>query len=168
MRKVPGVDMTSGSLGQGLSAALGMALAARFQGKDFRVYALVGDGESQEGQIWEAAMAAAHFRVDNLIAILDYNGVQLDGRVADIMSLEPVADKWRAFGWSVIDCPDGHDIRALLDSLEAAQAVTGKPAIVIAHTIKGKGVGFMENQAAWHGVSDASRLPAAVEEVRRI
>lgn len=168
MRKVPGVDMTSGSLGQGLSAALGMALAARFQRKDFRVYALLGDGEIQEGQIWEAAMAAAHFRADNLTAILDFNGVQLDGRVQEIMGIEPVADKWRAFGWKVIDCSDGHSIPQLLESLERAKAVSGRPSIVIAHTVKGKGVSFMENQAAWHGVSDASRLPAAVEEVQRL
>lgn len=168
MRKVAGVDMSTGSLGQGLSAALGMALAAGLQGLSFRVYALLGDGEIQEGQIWEAAMAAAHFRVDNLTAILDFNRVQLDGRVSDIMGVEPVADKWQAFGWEVIDCPDGHDVEQLLHAFDAAHKVRGKPAIIVAHTVKGKGVSFMENLADWHGVSDASRLPAAVDEVNRL
>ncbi len=165
MNKVPGVDMSTGSLGQGLSAALGMALAARCRNKDFHVYALLGDGEIQEGQIWEAAMAAAHFHVDNLTAILDYNGVQLDGFVSDILSIEPVSDKWRAFGWHVIECSDGHDIVRLLTAIEAAQQVRGQPAIIIAHTVKGKGVSFMENSAAWHGVSDPARLADALAEV---
>ena len=165
MRKVPGVDMSTGSLGQGLSAALGMALAARMLGRSYRAYALLGDGESQEGQIWEAAMAAHHFRVDNLTAILDYNRVQLDGPVSEIMEVEPVADKWCAFGWEVIDCPDGHSIPQLLQAFERARAVAGRPAIIIAHTVKGKGVSFMEHQAAWHGVSDPARLSEAVKEV---
>lgn len=168
MRKIPGVDMTTGSLGQGLSAAVGMALAARFQARDFRVYALLGDGEIQEGQIWEAAMAAAHFRVENLTAILDYNRVQLDGNVADIMGVEPVAKKWCAFGWEVVDCPDGHSVRQVLEAIEVARQVRGRPAIVIASTVKGKGVSFMEHQSSWHGVSDAARLPEAVEEVSRL
>ena len=167
MRKTPGVDMTSGSLGQGLSAALGMALAARYLGRCYRVYALLGDGEIQEGQVWEAAMAAAHLRVDNLTAILDYNRVQLDGPVGEIMEVEPVADKWRAFGWRAISCPDGHSFPQLLEAIEEARATRGRPSIIIAHTVKGKGVSFMENQSAWHGVSDPSRLPEALEEVRR-
>jgi len=165
MRKVPGVDMSSGSLGQGLSAALGMALAARYLGRSYRTYVLLGDGECQEGQIWEAAMAAAHWKVDNLTAILDYNRVQLDGPVGDIMELEPLAAKWQAFGWEVIDCPDGHSIGGLLHALEVARTVQGRPAIIIARTVKGKGVSFMEHQAAWHGVSDPSRLPEAVRDV---
>jgi transketolase len=168
MRKTPGVDMTTGSLGQGLSAALGMALAAGCMGKDFRVYALLGDGEIQEGQIWEAAMAASHFRAGNLIAILDYNDVQLDGKVSEIMPIEPVGEKWRAFGWEVIVCPDGHSIPHLLEAFDRAISVQRKPAIIIAHTIKGKGVSFMENQASWHGVSNPALLPAAVEEIRQL
>ena len=165
MRKVPGVDMTSGSLGQGLSAALGMALAARYLGRSYRVYVLLGDGEIQEGQIWEAAMAASHWRVDNLTAILDYNRVQLDGTLSEIMEVEPVAAKWDAFGWHVIDCADGHSIPQLLEAFDRARTVVGRPAIIIAHTVKGKGVSFMEGQAAWHGVSDPSRLPEALREV---
>lgn len=168
MRKTSGVDMTTGSLGQGLSAALGMALAARCQGKDYRVYSLLGDGEIQEGQIWEAAMAASHYQVDNLTAILDYNRVQLDGNVSEIMEIEPVIDKWRAFGWETIMCTDGHDVRQVLEAFDAARAIRRRPAIIIAHTIKGKGVSFMEHQAIWHGVSDPTRLPAAVEEVHRL
>ena len=167
MRKVPGVDISSGSLGQGLSAALGMALAARYLNKSYHVYALLGDGENQEGQIWEAAMAAAYWKVDNLTAILDYNRVQLDGPVGEIMEVEPIADKWCAFGWVTIDCPDGHSIPQLLEAFSKARDVKGRPAIIIAHTVKGKGVSFMEHQAAWHGVSDPSRLPEAVKEVCR-
>ncbi|OIO97880.1 MAG: transketolase [Anaerolineae bacterium CG2_30_64_16] len=168
MRKAPGVDMSSGSLGQGLSAAIGMALAARYHAKDYRSYVLLGDGEIQEGQIWEAAMAAPHFQLDNLTAILDLNGVQLDGNVADIMPIDPVVDKWQAFGWHTIECADGHDIEQLLTAFDAAQAVKSRPAIIIAHTVKGKGVSFMEHQATWHGVSDPDRLPAALEEVTRL
>jgi len=166
MKRVPGVDMSTGSLGQGLSAALGMALAARCRKKSYHVYVVLGDGEIQEGQVWEAAMAAAHFRADNLTAILDQNGVQLDGFVSDILSIEPVTAKWRAFGWRVIECPDGHDLSQLLSAFEAAQQVRGEPAIIIARTVKGKGVSFMENTAAWHGVSDPSRLADALDEVR--
>jgi len=165
MRKTPGVDMTTGSLGQGLSAALGMALAARYLARSYQVYALLGDGEIQEGQIWEAAMAAAHFKVDNLTAILDYNRVQLDGPVGEVMEVEPVADKWRAFGWRVIAYADGHSFPDLLEALDEARATQGRPAIIIARTVKGKGVSFMENRSAWHGVSDPSRLPEALKEV---
>jgi len=165
--KVPGVDMSSGSLGQGLSVALGMALAARFQQRSYRVYCLLGDGEIQEGQVWEAAMAAGNYGVDNLIAILDYNRVQLDGFVHDIMPIEPLADKWHAFGWEVIDCSDGHSIPHLLRAFEKAFEVNGRPSIIVAHTVKGKGVSFMENEAAWHGVADASRLTEAIVEVSR-
>lgn len=164
MRKVPGVDMTAGSLGMGLSAALGMALAARMQNKSYHVYTLLGDGEIQEGQIWEAAMAAAHFRVDNLTAILDYNDVQLDGPTHQIMEIAPVPEKWRAFGWETIEC-DGHSVQELLAAFDQALAVRGRPCIIIAHTVKGKGVSFMENTCDWHGVSDPKRLPEALQEV---
>jgi transketolase len=167
MKKVPGVDMTSGSLGQGLSAGLGMALAARMQKKDYHVYVLVGDGEIQEGQIWEAAMAASHFKIDNLTAILDYNDVQLDGPVPAIMQVAPVVDKWRAFGWDVTEC-DGHSVPALLRAFQVAKAQRGRPCIIVAHTVKGKGVSFMENTCDWHGVADPSKLPAALAEVEAL
>ncbi|MEW6172378.1 MAG: transketolase [Bacillota bacterium] len=150
MRKLPGVEMSTGSLGQGLSAANGMALAARLDGRDYRVYVLLGDGETQEGQVWEAAMAAAHYKLDNLTAFLDYNGLQIDGPVEEVMSLGQVADKWRAFGWHVIEI-DGHDLKAILQAVEEAKNVKGKPTMVVARTIKGKGVSFMENQVDWHG-----------------
>lgn len=150
MKKLPGVEMSTGSLGQGLSAANGMALAARLDGRDYRVYVLVGDGETQEGQVWEAAMAAAHYRLDHVIAFLDHNGLQIDGAIRDVMSPEPVADKWRAFGWDV-QIIDGHDIRQILNAVEHAQQVTGRPSMIICETVKGKGVSFMENEAGWHG-----------------
>lgn len=150
MHMVPGVEISSGALGQGLSVALGIAMAARLDGRAFRVYCLVGDGESQEGQIWEAAMAAAHYRVDNLTAILDYNNVQLLGPVNEVMDVAPVPEKWRSFGWEVIEI-DGHDMRQIIDALESAQQVKDKPCMIVAHTVKGKGVSYMEGQAAWHG-----------------
>jgi transketolase len=144
-------------LGQGLSVALGMSLANKLDGRDSRVYCLLGDGEIQEGNIWEAAMAAAHYKCDKLCAILDYNGFQIDGRVADVMALEPIGDKWRSFGWHVIAL-DGHNMAALHQAFDAARKVKGKPTILIAKTIKGKGVSFMENVADFHG-----RAPSADE-----
>ncbi|NLI91071.1 MAG: transketolase [Peptococcaceae bacterium] len=150
MKKVPGVDMSTGSLGQGISAAAGMALAGKIDHKDFRVFTLLGDGEIAEGLVWEAAMAAAHYKLDNLVAILDYNGLQIDGRNEDVMNSAPVADKWRAFGWNVIEV-DGHDLEQLMNAFELTKNLRGKPSIIIAKTIKGKGVSFMENQAGWHG-----------------
>ncbi|MEW6183202.1 MAG: transketolase [Bacillota bacterium] len=150
MRKLPGVEMSTGSLGQGLSAANGMALAARLDGRDYRVYVVLGDGETQEGQVWEAAMAAAHYKLDNITAFLDYNGLQIDGAVEEVMSLGQVADKWRAFGWHVIEI-DGHDLKAILAAAEEAKGIKDKPTMVVARTIKGKGVSFMENQVDWHG-----------------
>jgi len=150
MKKTPGVDMTTGSLGQGLSVANGMALAGKLDEKDYHVYAMIGDGESDEGQIWEAAMAAAHYKLDNLTAILDYNGLQIDGPVEEIMSTSPMADKWRAFNWNVIEI-DGHNFRGILTALALALEYRGKPTIIIAHTIKGKGVSFMENVVDFHG-----------------
>lgn len=152
MKRVPGVDISSGSLGQGLSVATGMALSARIDGKSFRVYAMLGDGEIQEGQIWEAAMAAGHYKVDNLCAILDNNGYQIDGAIEDVMSPNPIPDKWKAFGWNVIEI-DGHNMDAILKAYDEAKTVKGKPSIIIAKTVKGKGVSFMEEEpAAWHGV----------------
>jgi transketolase len=167
MLKVPGVDMSTGSLGHGLSVAVGMALGAKVMRKDFRVYALIGCGESQEGEIWEAAMAAAQFKLDNLIAILDNNGVQLDGNTRDIMEIEPAIDKWKAFRWEVLTC-DGHDIDKLVATIERAQKVNEKPSMIVAKTTKGKGVSFMENTSAWHGVGDPALLPDALREVESL
>ena len=152
MKKVPGVDMSTGSLGQGLSAANGMALAGRLDGRDYRVYVLLGDGENQEGQVWEAAMASAHYRLDNLTAFLDHNRLQIDGPIEEVMSPEPLAEKWRAFGWDV-QVIDGHDMAQILEAVEKAQLVRGRPQMIVAETVKGKGVSFMENQAGWHGAA---------------
>jgi transketolase len=148
--RTPGVDIASGSLGQGLSVALGMALAGRLDNRDYRVFCLIGDGEIQEGQIWEAAMAASHYKCDNLCAILDYNRYQIDGKISEIMSLQPLVDKWQAFGWHTIEI-DGHDLRQILGAFDQAEKVKGKPSILIARTIKGKGVSFMENVVDFHG-----------------
>ena len=150
MLKTPGVDITTGSLGQGLSAGVGMALGLKHDGRDARVYVIIGDGELNEGQIWEAAMAAAKFNLDNLMTFVDYNNLQLDGWCHEIMPIEPVVDKWRAFNWEVFEI-DGHDMRQIVDTIERAQQVSGKPSMIIAHTIKGKGVSFMEDQCDWHG-----------------
>lgn len=150
MKKLPGVEMSTGSLGQGLSAALGMALGLRMDGGSQRVYALLGDGEVQEGQIWEAAMSAGHFKLDNLTAFLDYNNLQIDGPVDVVMNVAPLTDKWRAFNWHVIEI-DGHDIEQILKAIEEAQATKGKPTMIVAKTVKGKGVSFMEDQVGWHG-----------------
>jgi len=150
-RRTPGVDVASGSLGQGLSVGLGISLAAKIDNRDRRVYVLLGDGEIQEGNIWEAAMAAAHYNCDNLCAILDYNRFQIDGKIEDVMGLEPLVDKWRAFGWDVIEI-DGHSIKEILYAFQQARDKEKKrPTIIIAHTIKGKGVSFMENVADFHG-----------------
>lgn len=150
MKVTPGVDMTTGSLGQGLSCANGMALAGKLDKKDYRVYVLMGDGELEEGQIWEAAMTSAHYKLDNLTAFVDHNGLQIDGPIQKVMSPEVVQDKFRAFGWNVIDI-DGHNINQIIEAAEKAKQVTGKPTVIVAKTIKGKGVPFMENQAGWHG-----------------
>lgn len=150
MKGTPGVDMTTGSLGQGFAAANGMALAAKLDNKDYRIYVLLGDGEVQEGIVWEAAMASAHYKLDNITAIMDYNKLQIDGPNKEVMSIEPIADKWRAFGWEVIDV-DGHDIEKISEALDKAATTKGKPTILIASTVKGKGVSFMENQVGWHG-----------------
>lgn len=150
MRCVPGVDMSTGSLGQGISAAVGMAIAGKLDKKDYNVYAILGDGELQEGQVWEAFMAAAHFKLDNLIAFLDNNGLQIDGKITQVMSPEPVADKFAAFGWNVLNI-DGHDHTEIIEALAQAKIIKDKPTVIVAHTIKGKGVSFMENVAGWHG-----------------
>ena len=149
-RRTPGVDVASGSLGQGLSVALGMSLAAKIDKADYRVYVLLGDGEIQEGNIWEAAMAAAHYKCDNICAILDYNGFQIDGRTCEIMNLEPIVAKWQSFGWQTIEI-NGHNMKEILEAYELAKTIKGKPAIIIAHTIKGKGVSFMQNSCDFHG-----------------
>lgn len=150
MKAIPGVDMSSGSLGQGISAANGMALAGKIDNKDYRVYTILGDGELQEGQVWEAAMYAPHYKLDNLTAFVDFNGLQIDGNIKDVMSPLPIDKKFETFGWHVIVC-DGHDFRAILSAIEEAKATKGKPTMIILKTIKGKGVSFMENNAAWHG-----------------
>jgi transketolase len=160
-----GVECSTGSLGQGLGVALGLALGLRLDGKPSRVYALLGDGEMQEGMVWEAAMAAAHYRTANLAAIVDLNGLQIDGRVSEVMAVEPVADKWRAFGWQVQEV-DGHDLDALLAALAEADAQTGGPSMIVARTVKGKGVSFFEDKAAYHGVApDDQELRAALSEL---
>jgi len=161
-RRTPGVEVASGSLGQGLSVGLGMSLAAKIDKRDYYVYCLMGDGEIQEGNIWEAAMACAHYKCDNLCAILDRNGFQIDGKTKDIMSIEPVVDKWRSFGWHTIDI-DGHDMKQILSAYQEAKTIKGKPSIIIAHTIKGKGVSFMENVVDFHG-----RAPTMEEAERAL
>ena len=150
MVNVPGVDMSTGSLGQGLSAAVGMALAAKLQGRSYRTYAICGDGEIEEGQIWEAAMAAAKWKLDNLCAFVDVNGLQIDGATADVMPSEPLDAKFAAFNWNVLKI-DGHDMEAILNALEEARETKDRPTVILAATVKGKGVSFMENQAGWHG-----------------
>ena len=152
MNYVPGVDMSTGSLGQGISTAVGMALAGKLDNKEYRTYALLGDGELEEGQVWEAAMSAAHYKLDNLTAFVDYNGLQIDGKISDVMSPEPISNKFEAFGWHVIDV-DGHDFDQLINAIEEAKNTKGKPTMVVCKTVKGKGVSFMENEASWHGTA---------------
>ena len=152
MRKVPGVEASTGSLGQGISWAVGMALAGKMDNKSYRVYTLLGDGEIEEGMVWEAAMAAAHYKLDNLIAFVDHNGLQIDGRVEEVMSPLPIPDKFKAFGWEVLEI-DGHDHKQIMKALNIARSVKGKPMAVVAHTIKGKGCSFMEDRVEWHGVA---------------
>jgi len=148
--RTPGIDMGSGPLGHGISVGVGLALAARLDNQSWRTYVMVGDGEMQAGICWEGAMAAAKYRLDTLTVIMDFNDVQLDGRVHDIMPLEPVIEKWRSFGWRTLEI-DGHNVRQILDALDTACNIHGQPTVVVAHTTKGKGVSFMENQSAWHG-----------------
>jgi transketolase len=147
----PGIEVSSGSLGQGLSVACGMALGSRMDGLTRRVYCVMGDGEQQEGQIWEAAMFGAHYKLDNLCAIIDYNRKQIDGDVQDVMGIAPLADKWRAFNWNVIEV-DGHDLAEIITAFDGARATKGKPSVILARTVMGKGVSFMEDDYKWHGV----------------
>lgn len=146
----PGVEMSAGSLGMGLSFAIGIALAAKLDSKTYRTYALLSDGECEEGQTWEAVLSAAHFKLDNLTAIVDYNGIQLSGRTCDIMNIEPFPRKWQAFGWHTIDI-DGHDFDQILSACQRAERTRNRPTVIIARTVKGKGVSFMENNVAFHG-----------------
>jgi transketolase len=150
MVKTPGVDMTAGSLGQGFSVGIGMALSGKLREKDYHVWVVVGDGESQEGAIWEAAMSGSKWKLDNITVIVDKNGLQNDSFVDEVMPVDPLPDKWRAFGWNVIEI-DGHDMARIVDALEKAKATKGIPTVIIAHTIKGKGVSYMENVPKWHG-----------------
>ncbi|MGE5472786.1 MAG: transketolase [Ignavibacteriales bacterium] len=150
MKKVPGVDMSTGSLGQGLSASVGMALAGKLDKKDYRVYTLLGDGEIEEGQVWEAAMSASHYKLDNITAFLDYNGLQIDGPITKVMSPDPVDEKFHSFGWNVIKV-DGHNFEQIIPAINEAKNIKGKPTIIICKTIKGKCISFMECVAGWHG-----------------
>ena len=173
MKKVPGVDMSTGSLGQGISAACGMALSGKLRGKDYRVYTVIGDGESEEGQVWEAAMFAAHYHLDNLCLFVDFNGLQIDGPVTEVMNPTPHDEKFRAFGWNVIKI-NAHDYAQILSALEAAKLCKGRPTAIVAASVKGKGVSFMENNVAWHGkapneaqfASAMAELNAKLEEVK--
>ena len=161
MRKTPGVEVCTGSLGQGLSQALGLWMACRLAGRESRTYVLLGDGELQEGQVWEAAMAAAHYRLDHLCAVVDLNGLQIDGKVSEVMDVEPVGPKFLAFGWHVLEV-DGHDIPAIVRAFDEARSVADRPSMIIARTVKGKGVPFFEHKASYHGVppSDDELLQA--------
>ncbi len=164
-KSTPGVEISTGSLGQGLSIANGIALGLRLNKSDARTYVLLGDGEVQEGMVWEAAMTSAHYKIDNLCAILDRNGLQIDGAVEEIMSIEPLADKWKAFGWHVINI-DGHRFEEILDAFEAAKEVNGKPTIIIAKTVKGKGVSIFENKVKYHGAApNDEELEQALKEL---
>jgi transketolase len=151
-KSTPGVDASAGSLGQGISIAVGMAIAAKKLGKSYRIYTILGDGEIQEGQVWEAAMCAAHYKLDNLTAFVDCNGMQIDGYIKDVLSPLPIDEKFKAFGWKVVHC-DGHDLNQLDDAIKMAQAALLQPTLVLMHTIKGKGVSYMENNLAWHGMA---------------
>ena len=166
MKKVPGVDMSTGSLGTGISAAVGMALACQMDKKANYVYTVLGDGEIQEGQVWEAAMAAAHYKLDNLIAFVDNNGLQIDGNVDDVLSPNPIDAKFGAFGWHV-QVIDGHDFQQIADAVKAAKAAKGQPSVIVAKTVKGKGVSYMENQAGWHGSApNAEQVAQAMEDLK--
>jgi transketolase len=164
-RVLPGVEISTGSLGQGLSVSNGIAIGLKMDNLSSRVYCLLGDGEIQEGQVWEAAMTAAHYKLDNICAIIDLNGLQIDGPVSKVKAIEPVASKWSAFGWNVIDI-DGHDMKEILEALDEAETVKGKPSIILAHTIKGKGVSFFEGKVEYHGISPTpEELEKALKEM---
>jgi len=164
-KTVPGVDVSTGSLGQGLSIAVGLALSGKLDKKDFRVYAVLGDGECQEGQIWEAAMSAAHYKLDNLCVVVDRNSLQIDGSTEEVMAIEPIADKWASFGWNVLTI-DGHNLHEIMRALDEAQLLKDSPTAIIAHTTKGKGVSFMENVCEYHGKPlDRDQLCEALKEL---
>ena len=166
MNKVPGVDMSTGSLGTGFSAATGIALACQLDKKDNYVFTLLGDGEIQEGQVWEAAMSAAHYKLDNLIAFVDNNGLQIDGNIDSVMSPNPIDAKFEAFGWHVLKI-DGHDFKQIADAVAAAKAEKGRPTVIVAKTVKGKGVSFMENEAGWHGSAPSEeQVATALDELK--
>ncbi|MBQ3227347.1 MAG: transketolase [Clostridia bacterium] len=166
MKGTPGVDMTTGSLGLGVSAACGMALAAKIDGKDYRTYAILGDGESQEGQVWEAAMFAAHYKLDNLCFILDLNGLQIDGKITEVMNPTPHDKKFEGFGFNVI-LANAHDFESIEAAFAAARACKGKPSVIIANSVKGKGVSFMEDQVGWHGSApNDEQYEQAVAEIK--
>lgn len=149
--KLPGIDMSTGSLGQGISAACGMALSAKISGDSYKVYAILGDGELEEGEVWEASMFAAHYKLDNLIAVVDNNGLQIDGKISEVMSPYPIDEKFRAFGWHVIPVDDAHDFDKIEQAFNEADSVKGKPSVIIQQSLKGKGVSYMEGQVGWHG-----------------
>ena len=165
MKGTPGVEMSTGSLGQGFSVACGMAMASKLDNAPWRVYTILGDGEVQEGIVWEAAMSAAHYKLDNMVAFLDYNGLQIDGDVEKVMNIGPIVDKFKAFGWNVIEI-DGHDFDQIFAALDMAKETVGKPTMIVAKTIKGKGVSFMEDEAGWHGTAPSdSDLEKALAEL---
>lgn len=168
MKSVPGVDMSTGSLGQGISAAVGMAIAGKLDQKSYKVYAVLGDGEIEEGQVWEACMAAAHYKLDNLVAFLDHNGLQIDGKITEVLSPEPVEDKFKAFGWRVINI-NGHDYTQIVEALNETKKSRAQPVMIVANTVKGKGVSFMENEAGWHGVApNAEQRDKAIAELDEV
>ena len=165
MNDLPGIDMSTGSLGQGISAAVGMALAGNVDNKPYRVYSILGDGELEEGQVWEAAMCAAHYKLDNLTIFIDFNGLQIDGDITKVMNPSPIDKKFEAFGWNVMII-DGHNYDEILDAIEKAKNHKGQPTAVICNTVKGKGVSFMENEASWHGTAPSKeQCEAAVKEI---
>jgi transketolase len=166
-RKLPGIEISTGSLGQGLSIADGMALGLKIDGLSSRVYCMLGDGEIQEGQVWEAAMTAAHYKLDNLCAIIDNNGLQIDGHCHEVMYIEPIVKKWEAFGWHVIDI-NGHDMEAVVRALDEAETIKDKPSMIVARTIKGKGVSFFEGKVEYHGMAPTpEELEKALKELER-
>lgn len=165
MNDIPGIDMSTGSLGQGISSAVGMAIAGKLDNKAYRVYAILGDGELEEGQVWEAAMSAAHYKLDNLTIFIDFNGLQIDGNVTDVMNPTPIDKKFEAFGWNV-NIIDGHDYDQIMDAIAQAKNHKGQPTAVICKTVKGKGVSFMENQASWHGTAPSKeQCEIAIKEL---
>ena len=165
MKMLPGIEMSTGSLGQGVGVAVGMAMANKLDGKDGRVYTLLGDGEIQEGLVWEAAMAAAHYKLDNLCAIVDWNGLQIDGKNEDVMNVKPIDEKFKAFGWNVIEI-DGHNLEEIVEAFERARACKGRPTMILAKTHKGYGVSFMTDNAGWHGKAPSDdQAKQAVEEL---